>query len=98
MPWDKEKKNGELWSSVLLIYGIYFGLLVPILWLSNVVGGKQQEQQKTEANFRVAHSRIKLNADSINFYGGEAKEQAILDMQLPVIEEGAGLRFFWIAF
>jgi hypothetical protein len=51
MPWDKEKKNGELWSSVLLIYGIYFGLLAPILWLSNVVGGKQQEQQKNGSEF-----------------------------------------------
>jgi ABC-type uncharacterized transport system fused permease/ATPase subunit len=54
-----------------------------------------RSNKKTEANFRVAHSRIKLNADSINFYGGEAKEQAILDMQLPVIEEGVGAFTLW---
>ena len=55
----------------LYSFTFWLVLLVPTILLSNFSSKLQRGHQELEASFRVRHSRVKLDAESINFYGGE---------------------------
>ena len=74
--------SGILWGiypplfGVLLVYSL--GGSAASVWLGSRLVGLNFLQEAREADFRYALVRVRENAESIAFYGGEAAEEAVL--------------------
>ena len=66
-----------------------------VSFLSGFVSRAQKRQQEYEAQFRVSHSRVVLNSESINFYGGAKTEADILDGDLVPVKNNLAY-FGWV--
>ena len=71
-PWDRKAKVGP----EIVYYTIAFWscMMVPTFWAANVCSKIQKDVQKQEGAFRVYHSVVRSNAESICFYNGEDRE------------------------
>ena len=63
-----------------------------MLALAGFVSRAQKRQQEFEAEFRVSHTRLYLNSECINFYGGAQTEEALLNADLRPVARN--LRYF----
>ena len=82
---------------VLLAFSFLFVAFPINAFFAGRVARVQMKQQELEGELRVYHSRVGLNAESINFYGGEATELALLeDKAAPVTESARACSYILI--
>ncbi len=82
---DDLRGTGLDWMVFGLTIVTFLGCIIPTMIVAKKVTNVQERQQEYEAEFRVAHARVRGNAESIAFYNGNATEKSLLNRKFQSI-------------